>query len=447
MTKAPTRLSLGRTMVWFVASYGVATLGYLGVSAIAGRLLGPETFGYFVIIVTVTTLIGQLGLFGVHRSGLREAARLAPEQTDELANLRRGVRAVNFLALPVIAVGTGLVTILLLSGHPPLHRWLIGIATAAMVFLSGQQKLWSNYLRGFGAVRFANLLEGRSGGALVALLQAGALALIWVVAPNAELAGALLAVSFGFAVPVVVAGLAVHRRWRHARSKPHLVTDLRHAVRRDGRFAVAQVGAYLNATLEVWIAGVLLSGADTSMYGAGHRLAQLLIIPMTSLQVVFSPAIARLAVGDDRTRMERLLRTGSTLAVVVTAVIWLPMLIAPKRVLELVYGPGFAGAVPVLLFLTAGFFINALTGLSGVTLSMSHHEGTVAAVHWMGVIARLILCPLGALTFGITGLVGAATAVSVLVYAVMWVGARRKVGVSTHATLRPDLKLMSQTPG
>lgn len=447
MTKQPTRLSLGRTMVWFAASYGVATIGYLGVNAIAGRLLGPATFGYFVIIVTVTTLIGQLGLFGVHRSGLREAARLTEDQTDELATLRRGVRAINLVALPGISAITGIVTVLLLAGEEPLTRWLIGFATAALVFLSGQQKLWSNYLRGFGAVRFANLLEGRSGGALVAVMQAGMLAAIWIAAPTWGLAGALIAISLGFALPVVIAGLAVHRRWRHAQSPHHLVRDLRHAVARDGRFAVAQVGAYLNSTLEIWIAGILLSSLDTSMFGAGHRLAQLLIIPMTSLQVVFSPAISRLAVGDDRARMERLLRTGSTMAVLVTGVIWLPMLIAPGWVLEVVYGAGYADAVPVLLLLTTGFFINALTGLSGVTLSMSHYEGTVAAVHWMGVISRLILGPLAALTVGIIGLGVTAMAVSIVVYAVMWLAARRKVGVSTHATLRPDLKLISRTPG
>ena len=51
------------------------------------------------------------------------------------------------------------------------------------------------------------------------------------------------------------------------------------------------------------------------MYTAGLRLAQLLILPMTAIQVVFSPTIARLMVQEDRQRhVERILRTGASLA-------------------------------------------------------------------------------------------------------------------------------------
>ena len=69
-------------MVWFSASYGFAILGYLGLSAVAGRWLGPENFGHFVVALNVTGLIAQFGLGGVNRSGLREAARLRGADDD-----------------------------------------------------------------------------------------------------------------------------------------------------------------------------------------------------------------------------------------------------------------------------------------------------------------------------------------------------------------------------
>ena len=46
------------------------------------------------------------------------------------------------------------------------------LATAALTYLSGQQKLLANYLRGLGHARLSGLLEGRSGGAAVALAHA-----------------------------------------------------------------------------------------------------------------------------------------------------------------------------------------------------------------------------------------------------------------------------------
>lgn len=84
------RVSVWGALVWFATSYAVAMLGYLVVNAAASRLLGRTDYGYFVIALTATTLIGQIGLLGVHRSGLREAARLEMTDDEGLRDLRRG---------------------------------------------------------------------------------------------------------------------------------------------------------------------------------------------------------------------------------------------------------------------------------------------------------------------------------------------------------------------
>ena len=69
MKSGRTRLSVWGALVWFAGSYGVALIGYVLINAIASRMLGRQDFGYFVIAITATTLIGQIGLLGVHRSG------------------------------------------------------------------------------------------------------------------------------------------------------------------------------------------------------------------------------------------------------------------------------------------------------------------------------------------------------------------------------------------
>jgi Sulfotransferase domain len=69
-------LSIAESIVWFGVSYLAAILGYLAVNAAAARMLGPDDFGHFVIIYTSSIAVVQLGLLGVHRAGLREAARI-----------------------------------------------------------------------------------------------------------------------------------------------------------------------------------------------------------------------------------------------------------------------------------------------------------------------------------------------------------------------------------
>lgn len=423
----------------------MAIVAYLGLNAVASRLVGEDQFGYFLVVITATTLLGQLGLAGVHRSGLREAARLGHDDDDKLAELREGVRAVSLVALPLTSVVSFFGAWAMLAGTPDAP--LVAALTAALVLLTGQQKLLANYLRGFGHLRFAGMLEGRSGGALVASAQAALLLLVWAFFPQWGLVGALAAMAVGYAIPVAAGWVVLSRHWRHTPASARPWAGLRTVFKRDWKFVLSQAGAYCNSTLDLWLAAALLPAVAASMFGAGQRLAQLLLIPMTSLQVVFSPAISRLSVDPDRRRLQSLLRTGSSLATGAVALLWVPMMVVPAFVLSVIFGSAFSEAAPVLMLLASSYLINALSGLSGVTLSMSYQEGWVAKVHWIGLTVRGLLGIPAALMFGMVGLAATSMLATVTVYALMWWQARQRVGVSTHATLRPNLRLLGQVAG
>jgi len=444
-TAKPTSLAHG--VVWFGGGYGLAIVGYLALNATAARLLGASTFGYFVGILTLTTVLGQIGLLGVHRSGLREAARLSHDDVEQLAELRRGVRATTLVSLPAVSVVSGLVTWFLLGSLGTGDRTVMSIGVALLVVLSGLQKVWANYLRGFGHVRFAGLLEGRSGGALVALIQAGLVALVWIFVPSWGLAGALGAVAVGYAIPVLWASRVVARSWAHVSGKGHLLKDLRVVAKRDWRFASAQVAILLNASIEIWIAGALLSRADTSMFGAAQRMSMLVVLPMTAMGVVFSPTISRMVVASDRKHLETLVRTGATLATVATALICLPLLVMPQLVVRIVFGPGFADAAVPVMVLSVAMLLNAVMGLAGLTMSMAHREGTVAWMQWTTLVARVGVGCLVASAFGLEALAVSSAVWSTAFFVGIWVAAWRKLGVNTVATLHPRLSLVRETAG
>jgi O-antigen/teichoic acid export membrane protein len=437
-------------MVWFVLSYAGAVLGFLGVNAAAGRWLGPQDFGFFVAALAASGLLAQVGLVGSHRSGLREVARLRDQDDPAaMAVLRNGVRAVSLTTLPLLGLIGGLGAWLLSDGENAATRAALASVVVALVVLGGQQQLWANYVRGLGHVRFASLLEGRSGGALVATLQATLVALAWWLIPGYGLAGALAAVAAGYVVPVVAARAVVRRRWRGlAGPRPKLWRDLRLTVRRDWRFLSAQVATFLNTSTEIWLASLLLVSVDASMFSAGQRLALLLVLPLTALQVVFAPVIARASAASIADRsMERLLRTGATVATGMTLLLALPIVVAPGMVVDLVYGSGFGGAVPVLLLVSIASVGNVTTGMAGTALSMLGREDVAARVQWAGALLRVALGIPAAALAGLMGLTLSALTVSVFVFTLMWWSARRTVGISTHATLRPELSILSRTSG
>jgi O-antigen/teichoic acid export membrane protein len=444
------RLSVGGALGWFVASYGVALAGYLGVNAVAGRFLGRELFGYFVLAMTTAAIVGQLALVGVHRSGLRDAATLrdadvSESRLDELQALIGGARAVSLISLPVAAVVCGGVAVALLDDR--VEGVEVGAAVAVMVFLAGQQILISQYLRGFGHIRLASLLEGRSGGALVAVLQAAALVVVWQRAPGSGLVGAFLAVSAGYVVPVAVGWWSLRSVLAAGRARRSVWEDLRRTMRNDWRFASNQLATYNNRPTELGVARVVRARASVSLFGAATRLAMILMIPMTSLQVVFAPVVARMLALGDHATLERVVRSGASMATAVSALLWIPMLVIPGLLLETLFGPGFRGAAPLLVLLTLGILPSVVTGNSGTVLTMSHHEGVMASLQWVTVAVRAIGAATAGTLFGLTGLgVSAALATATLGVGSWWL-AHARTGVWTQATAHPEPGLLRRTSG
>lgn len=444
------RSSLLGALGWFGASYGFAVIGSLGVNAVASRWLGVEGFGYFVIATTVSTGIGQLALLGIHRAGLRDAATMdvGADQDTVLRELRSAARGAIMVSLPAFSLVAAAVLFSVLHDLSSGDRVLLSVVFGVLVFLNGMQKLWASYLRGMGALRLAGLLEGRSGGALVVVTQAAVLLLAWWLLEPSGLAGALSAVSVGYFLPVLALGAVVQRRWRHlGRDGVSGGVALVRTVRRTWRFAVNQFASYLGSTVEIWMAGLLLSALDTSLFSSAQRLALLIVVPLVALQVVFAPLCARLLHEGATERLQQVLRTGATVAALGTLVVWLPTILVPGLVLSTVFGEQFSAAAAVLVVLSLGNVVNVLTGLSSVALTMSHREGAAATIQVATLTLRVIVGTAATLVWGLWGLAISSAALSTLSYAVMWWRARTLVGVSTHVTLRPDLRLLRSTKG
>jgi len=436
-------MSLFRSLIYFVQSYLLAILGYLAVNVIAARILGTSDFGYFVALVTAANFVGQFGLLGVHRSGLREASYANAAET--LNDLRRGVRAVLLVPLPVVSAAT--------AGAVLLWRGTAsdGIATAVLtgvlVFATGYQKVSANFLRGLGHVRAATLVTGRSGGALVALGQALSLLLVALLLPAWGLAGVLACTVLGYALPLAWAWWLLRKSWPPHEGRNSTMQDLRRVFKRDWRFSVSQTGGFLNSTVELWLAGAVLSAAGMSLFAGGQRIGHLMVIPSTSLSVVFSPALARLAKKDDHGQFEPLVRTAATVATAASGVLWIPMMLVPGFVLTIVLGEGFAAAAPALMFIATGYLLNSISGMSATTLSMSHREGDVAVINWCAVLLRVIAGLVCAHVWGVTGLAASSAMVATLYYLASWSTARWRLSISTHATLHPRLGLLRRVSG
>lgn len=445
----PTQSLLGATG-WFALCYGLALLGYLGVNAAAGRLLTSADFGYFVLVSTLALVIGQTGTVGWHRTGLREAARIndADPRSPAVQRLRDQTASVSRTLLPAVSTVAGVVSalVLVVAGRTSAGDLLVGLGLGVLVACNGYQKLWGNLLRGFGWLRLASFLEGGSGGAAVALLQAALLTSLLGVAGTATLPVVVGLAGLGYFIPVLFAARAMRRVWGRAPAGAQRGL-LGGVVRSSWRVANVQVAGFATLYVELWLAALVLPGAELSGFAAAQRLALLLTIPATVLQVVFTPAIARLLSTRENHRLEILVRAGASISTVLALLAAAPLLVMPGPSLSLVFGAGYGAADGVLVLLVIGSLANVVTGMCAPVLLMAMEESVLNWIQWSSVIIRMAVGLPVVAAFGATGLAWSSLAVSVVSWSLLARAARHSPGVLTLPALRPQLALLRTVRG
>lgn len=437
--------SLWQSLLWFSGPFGIGLIGFFALNATGARGLGAG-FGDFVAVTAAALVMGQLSLCGVHRSGLREAARITDRHDPMMRMLRLDVAAVERLTLAGGAVLTALGAALLLEDELA-ARISVGVATAALVYLSGGQQLWANYLRGFGEARAAGLIEGRSGGAVVVLSQAAVMACLFVVwGSSMSLASAIAAMAAGYLVPTLVARRRVTRRWHgmHVRSR-ELPRRLRRLADSNGRFMVTTLTSQVNQYVDLWIAAAVLTAFGGSAFSVSLRLAAMLTLAAAAVQVAFAPAVSRLWGRQDMPQLEQLLRTGASVATVGLVITAVPLLMFPKEVLVVVFGDQYADQGLILLTLTAGSVVSVLSGLCGTALTMSGREGVPAAANSLVLVGRVAVGVPMAMLWGTVGLAASSAAFTVVLNLVLAAAVFRLLKMRTWPTLRPRLRLLAST--
>ncbi|MGB5934928.1 MAG: lipopolysaccharide biosynthesis protein [Ornithinimicrobium sp.] len=445
-TTPPTGDSLGGSISWFGLSYLLSIMGFLALNALAARTLGTEDFGRFVVIYTVSLVAGQVGLLGVHRAGVREVARLERFDLPEATALKDDLRTVSLTSLPLVALAVGIGTAVAMdSGGGSVLS--LGIATIGLSYLSGQQKLASHYLRGLGRVRSAGLLEGRSGGGLITVLQAALLGASMAAGLEPQLGTVIALLALAYLVPIIWGRVVISGFWPRSRRRLNHVRRLAVIWRRDWRFFVLSTASSGSQYVEVWLAGALLVATDSSYFSAGHRLASLLVLPLASLQVVTSPVISRLWHRQEPSTLQSLVRTGASVASVCTLLLTIPLLLAPNLVMEVVFGSAFEQAGTVLLIVAIGMFGNVVSGLCGAVLSMTGHEGTSAAVTVASLLLRVSVGLWAASQYGLIGLAISFSVITVVHNAALALLAVRLTGIVTVPTVRPNPRLFLRLRG
>jgi O-antigen/teichoic acid export membrane protein len=398
----------------------VGVAAAFGTQILLGRTLLPGAFGIVTVAVQVAFVASAGTRFGMDMAAVRLVAiGRGAAASDHLRSL------VDRCAL--VALAASILLAALLAASAPLfgdYDRAIALAALGIPFIA----LTSVYL---GATR--GLTQMRQ-----------TLYVFWIGQPVAWIVLAGIAVAAGGESDAVilaygtswlaasVAAWALWRRETHAFSgRSATKEEVRAALRYGLPRAPAALLAQAIFWADLWVLAAFEQGTELDAYSAAVRVSQVLLLFLTSLNLVFSPFAADLHARGERERLQELFQRSTRWALAATLPLLIVLFVAADDVLH-AFSSRFEIGEGALRILLAGQAVNVATGGVAFILIMTGFTGVdlVDNVLGLGLLVGLAV----ALTAAF-GMEGAATAAAVSIAAlnlVRLVQVRRRVGIQPY---------------
>jgi O-antigen/teichoic acid export membrane protein len=360
------------------------------------RILGRAGFGSVSIGVTLVTVLSTITLLGLH-TGI---GRYLPRFED--GTTRRGVIYSAFgMAVPAsLAVGG----IMFLS------------AELIAVEVLGQSELKSP-LQVFAVAIPASVVMKLTIGGVRGLQNATAKAVIRSIVYPIVLFGGIAVALFQGLGPTGVAGAYLAAflsagavgcyylldgvpSWPTDQSSP-VNTDL---LRFSAPLMIVGLGAIVFSNTDTLMLGYFETTTEVGIYAVAFTITNLLLTVLASFRFLYMPSASKLDAGEHSDEIRDLYRAVTKWIFFFTFPLFLFMLIFPETVLGLAFGEEYVSGAAVLRVLISGFFIHAIAGPNGASLTslgetrVVMYDNIVVAVLNVGLNAALIpmLSTLGA---------------------------------------------------
>ncbi|HXD71633.1 MAG TPA: oligosaccharide flippase family protein [Gaiellales bacterium] len=170
------------------------------------------------------------------------------------------------------------------------------------------------------------------------------------------------------------------------------------------------------------------SGRSLDAYAAAARISQLILLFLTSVNLVFSPFAADLHARGQRERLDALFKRATRWALAATLPLAIVLFVAAPQALQ-AFGPGYAvGSTPLRIMLV-GQTVNVATGGVAFVLVMAGYTGLDLADNLLAAAVLLALAIPLAAAEGPTGAAAASATALALVNLVRLAQVHRRVGV------------------
>jgi O-antigen/teichoic acid export membrane protein len=362
-----------------------------GVQLLIGRRLGPGGLGLVTVAVQVAFVASAGSRFGMDLAAVRQVAidRGAGREETLRSLVDRCAGLAFAVSIPVAALVAALSPLADGYGRPiAIAAGSIPLAAAANVYL--------------GATRGLKAM-------------APTLWVFWIGQPLAwiALAGVLFAAGGGvdaavwsYVVSWLVAAVAARALWRDATAgcgdRPATREEVRDAIRFGLPRAPAALLAQALFWADLWVLSAFATRSEVGTYAAVGRVSQVILLFVTSVNLMFAPFAADLYARGAHEQLDRLFKQATRWGLVATLPVVIVLAVAATDLLS-AFGPEFAGGESALRIMLAGQLVNVLTGSVAFVLIMTGRTTLDLADNAIAVAVLVALAAPLSEAFGIEG--------------------------------------------
>src|SRR5215218_172580 len=428
-------------------------------NVLVANMLSKQEAGAYIVALSIVSLGAVVGSLGLPKTVVGLVAENMGVECPERA--RQAIRTVLVLGL-LGTLGISLAYLLVgdLVSNLLNSSALVGLTglMAGWIAIAVVQEITAETFRGFHDIRLATLLGGlatggKSGGVIMRVLLLGVLALLWVRSAETSLAIVLL-VSIGSGSASVVLSLwllygKVSSLGSSEGTPEEEPVSAKEVLEDAIPFLAIALTSFVLLSADIWILGALGSGTDVAVYGAASKLVTFVVMPLLIVNLVLPPIVAEMYAQGQTGRLERTLRTFSTLAGVPSLLVLIVFMLLGGPILGLVYSkPIYSSdtAVVVLLILSAAKLTAVWAGSCGLVLQFTGHQSSMLRVSVLTSPLFFVVAILATQRYGPVGVACAAAATTALQNVIMVLVAKRKTGMWTHVmfSLAPFRKVLSR---
>jgi O-antigen/teichoic acid export membrane protein len=398
----------------------VGVAAALGTQILLGRTLLPGAFGIVTVAVQVAFVASAGSRFGMDMASIR------------LVAMGRGARAAEHLRSLVdrcalVALAASLVVAALLAASAPLfgdYARPIALAAAGVPFIA-VTNVYLGATRGLTQMR-QTLYVFWIGQPVLWIVLAGA-----AIVAGGETDAVILAYDASWLLATAAAWALWRRETAGFAARPATGAEVREALRYGLPRAPSALLAQALFWVDLWVLAAFEQGTELDAYSAAARISQVLLLFLTSLNLVFSPFAADLHARGQRGRLDELFKRSTRWALAATLPVLIVLFVAADDVLE-AFSSRYEVGEGALRILLTGQAVNVATGGVAFILIMTGFTGVdlVDNAVGVGLLAGLAVALTAA--FGIEGTATAAAVSIAGLNVVRLLQVRRRVGIQPY---------------